>query len=81
MKKTDEKVRESIIEIINCLRPFLNSEGGDIEFVKYENKTVYIKMSGSCANCQMLDYTLRDGIEATLKNEIPEVEKVVNLSD
>ena len=81
MKKTDEKVRESIIEIISCLRPFLNSEGGDIEFVKYENKIVYIKMIGACANCQMLDYTLRDGIEATIKNEIPEVESVVNLSD
>lgn len=77
MKKTEEK----IIEIINCLKPFLNSEGGDIEFIEYKDKIVYIKMTGACANCQMLDYTLRDGIESTIKSEIPEVESVVNLID
>lgn len=70
---------DKIMDVINALRPFLISEGGDIEFVKYENNIVYIKMIGSCANCEMLDFTLKDGIEATLKSEIPEILQVVNV--
>ena len=43
------------------------------------NNIVYIKMSGACSNCMMLDYTLKDGIEAAIKSEVPEVVEVVNL--
>ncbi|MBS7021352.1 MAG: NifU family protein, partial [Firmicutes bacterium] len=57
------------------------SDGGDVEFVKYEDHIVYIKMAGACANCMMLDYTLKDGIEAAIQEEVPTVEQVINLSD
>lgn len=73
-------MEETIKEIINHLRPFLISDGGDIEFIKYENNVVYIKMMGSCANCEMIDYTLKDGIEAAIKSEVPEVKEVINLA-
>lgn len=76
MRKNTEK---KIIEIINHLRPFLNNDGGNIEFIKYENNIVYIKMMGACANCHMLDLTLKEGIEATIKEEIPEVKEVINI--
>lgn len=75
MKKEEKKIQE----IIDKLRPFLINDGGNIEFVKYENNIVYIKMMGACANCQMLDLTLRDGIAAAIMNEIPEVKDVINL--
>lgn len=75
MKKQEEK----IIGIIDKLRPYLVSEGGNIEFVKYEDNIVYIRMMGACANCQMLDYTLKDGIEAAIVNEVPEVIEVINV--
>lgn len=75
MKKQEEK----IIGIIDKLRPYLVSEGGNIEFVKYEDNIVYIRMMGACANCQMLDYTLKDGIEAAIMNEVPEVIEVINV--
>lgn len=75
MKKQEEK----IIGIIDKLRPYLVSEGGNIEFVKYEDSIVYIRMMGACANCQMLDYTLKDGIEAAIMNEVPEVIEVINI--
>lgn len=68
-----------ICEIINKLRPFLINDGGNIEFVKYENNIVYIKMMGACANCQMLDLTLKDGIASAIMNEVPEVIDVVNV--
>lgn len=73
-------IEENIKEIIDKLRPFLVSEGGNIEFVKYENNIVYIKMMGACANCEMLDLTLKEGIEASIISEIPEVKEVINVA-
>jgi Fe-S cluster biogenesis protein NfuA len=76
MKKSEVKIKE----IINKLRPFLINDGGNIEFVKYEDNVVYIRMMGACANCQMLDITLRDGIAAAIMSEVPEVKDVINLN-
>ena len=70
---------EKIKLIIDELRPYLMNDGGNIEFVKYEDNIVYIKLSGACAECQMIDFTLKEGIEETIKEEIPEVLKVVNI--
>lgn len=80
MKKKNE-VELKIIEIIDELRPFLMYEGGNIEFIKYEDDIVYIKMLGACSNCEMLDLTLKSGIEATLKEEIPSIKEVVNVRE
>lgn len=73
------KVEERVIEIIDILKPFLASEGGDIEFVKYEDDIVYIKMLGACAECMYVDDTISSSIESTIMEEIPEVKGVINL--
>ena len=72
-------VEKQIIEIIDTLRPFIINDGGNIEFLKYENNIVYIQMMGACADCAMLDLTLKDGIESAIKEEIPEVKEVINV--
>ena len=72
-------IENKIKEIIDSLRPYLASEGGDINFIKYEDNIVYIKLLGACSNCQMIDFTLKDGIESTIKDEIPEVREVINV--
>lgn len=72
-------MEEKIKQIIDDLRPFLINDGGNIEFIKYENNIVYIKMMGACANCSMLDITLKDGIEQAIKEEVPEVKEVINI--
>lgn len=71
---------EKIKEIINKLRPYLIGDGGDIEFVKYEDGIVYIKMLGACAGCALIDYTLKDGVEMAIKEEVPEVREVRNVA-
>lgn len=81
LQKSSSKEEAMIIEIIDTLRPFLQSEGGNIEFVKYENNIVYIKMLGACSHCDMLDFTIKDGIEAAIKEEIPSVQEVRNVED
>lgn len=73
--ETEEKIKE----IIDMLRPFLAYEGGNIEFVKYENNIVYIKMLGACADCIYVDDTISSSIESTIMEEIPEVKGVINL--
>lgn len=70
-----------IIEILEKLRPFLISDGGNLEFIKYEDNIVYIKMLGACADCALVDMTLKDGIEATLKEEVDQDITVINVTD
>jgi Fe-S cluster biogenesis protein NfuA len=76
---TTKEQEKKIKEIIDKLRPFLINDGGNIEFVKYENGIVYIKMLGACANCHLIDYTLKDGIEAAIQEEVPEVTEVIDI--
>lgn len=76
-----EETVKKIEDIINSLRPFLINDGGNIEFVKYENNIVYIKMMGACADCALMDVTLKEGIEAAIIEEIPEVKEVINIKD
>lgn len=70
---------KKITSVIDQLRPFLINDGGNIEFIKYEDNIVYIKMMGACSECSMLDITLKDGIEAAIKEEVPEVKEVINM--
>lgn len=75
MKEKEEK----IIETLDMIRPFLISDGGDVEFIKYEDNIVYVKLVGACAGCAMANATLKDGIEAALKDSMPEIKEVVNI--
>ncbi len=76
-----EEQLEQINYVITRIRPYLNSEGGDIEFVKFENGIVYVKMLGACIDCMMLDDTLKGGIEAMLIEEVPGVIGVENVTE
>ena len=75
-----EKIEEKIINIIEQIQPFLIADGGNVEFVKYEDNIVYVKIIGACQNCGMLEITLKDLIEATIIEEIPEVQGVVKVN-
>lgn len=72
------KIENKINEVLNKLRPYLQNDGGDVVFKRYENGVVYVKLTGACSNCPLVDNTLEDGIEEAIISEIPEVIKVVN---
>lgn len=76
MKKLEEKIKNLIAE----LRPFINMDGGDIEFVKYEDNYIYIKLYGACTHCELQDFTINEGLYKYFKNEIPEVKGVININ-
>lgn len=77
MKKNETE--KKIKELIEKMRPFLMSDGGDIEFVEYKDNIVYIKLTGACQDCEFIDFTLKDGIEEMLITEIPEIKGVINV--
>lgn len=68
-------VEDKIKNVIETIKPILDSQGGDISFVKYEDNVVYIKMGGACSACGFLGNTV-EGIELAIKSEVPEVERV-----
>jgi Fe-S cluster biogenesis protein NfuA len=79
-KINDISVEERIKESLESVRPSLQADGGDIEFISFDKKTGAVKVSlvGHCAHCPMSQITLKEGVEAILKKEVPEVKKVVN---
>jgi len=76
-----KEIETRIMEIIEKIRPFLISDGGNIEFIKFEDGIVYVKMMGHCSNCPMLDVTLKESIELAITSEIPEVIEVKNVNE
>ncbi|KJS10725.1 MAG: nitrogen fixation protein NifU [Peptococcaceae bacterium BRH_c8a] len=61
------------------VRPALQRDGGDVELVDVTDGVVKVKLTGACGSCPMSTYTLKQGIERTLKQAIPEVKEVVQV--
>ena len=74
---------ELIIEVQKALeeiRPFLNSDGGDITLISIEDgKHVKVRLEGACTSCSVNQMTLRAGVETTIKKFAPQIETVVNI--
>jgi Fe/S biogenesis protein NfuA len=72
------KVQELIESMIN---PAVAGHGGYIELIDVKDNTVYIQMSGGCQGCGAADVTLKAGIERMIKEEIPEVTEILDVTD
>lgn len=77
--------RENTIDKINLalneIRPFLNSDGGDISFVDLDDDgTVKVQLHGACTGCSVNQMTLKSGVEMTVKKHAPEVTRVLEIS-
>jgi len=73
-------IKEQIKKIIEeKIRPYLEADGGGLEFVDFDEATgeVSVRLKGACAGCPGAQMTLSMGVEAALKEEIPEVKRVV----
>lgn len=64
---------EKVKDVIERTRFILQQDGGDMEFIKYEEGIVYLTVKGSCVGCSSLSYTIFDGVESILLAEVPEV--------
>lgn len=71
-------ILEKINESLNKIRPSLQADGGDVELVDFDEVTgaVSVRLTGMCVGCPMAQFTLKEGIEAELKRDVPEVKEV-----
>ncbi|MDD4212857.1 MAG: NifU family protein [Bacilli bacterium] len=74
-------IEMKVKSILNKLRPYLQHDGGDVEFVRFEEGVVYVRMMGACVGCSSIDLTLKDGIEAILLEDVPGVIAVELVED
>lgn len=81
METQSTSLSDKVSAVIDLIRPAVQSDGGDIEFVEVSDEgVVSIRMHGACVGCPSSDMTLRIGIERTLKDRIPEITKVEAVS-
>ncbi|ABO50794.1 nitrogen-fixing NifU domain protein [Desulforamulus reducens MI-1] len=73
-------MKEQVKEALEQVRPFLQRDGGDVEFVDCDEKgVVKVKLRGACGSCPGALYTLKNGIERVLKQQVPGVTEVVRV--
>lgn len=78
MTKKKNHMKNKIQTVLEKVRPSLQMDGGDVTLVSFDEAAgeVFVRLEGHCAHCPMSTITLKQGIEATLKAELPEVKKV-----
>ena len=76
-----EEITSNIEKALAEIRPFLNSDGGDIELVEVlEGKHVKVRLQGACTSCSLSISTMKAGVETTIKKYVPQIETVVNVA-
>ncbi len=73
-------VRDKVAQVIDAIRPYIQRDGGDIELVDFtDDGEVHVRLHGACAGCPGAIMTLTMGVEARLKQQVPEVQRVVRV--
>ena len=77
MKK--DLLKEKVEQGLNEIRPFLESDGGNIKLISIEKNIVKVKLLGNCVGCSVNQMTLKNGVELTIKKFAPQIEEVINI--
>ena len=81
MNMTSEEIKSNVEKALDEIRPFLQSDGGDITLISIENdNSVKVKLEGNCIGCSVNQMTLKSGVEMTIKKYAPQIEEVINVS-
>ncbi len=75
-----EELTQNVEKALEEIRPFLNSDGGDITLISIEDqKHVKVRLEGACVGCSVNQMTLKAGVETTIKKYAPQIETVENV--
>lgn len=74
-----EDLKERVERALQEIRPYLQTDSGDIELVSIENNIVTVRLLGACLGCSVNQMTLKAGVELTVKKHAPEITEVVNI--
>ena len=78
---TDAEIIKLVKKTLKKVRPYLQADGGDVDFIKFEDGIVYVRLLGACIGCASSDETIKGGIEALLLEEVPGVNGVEQVED
>ena len=77
---TSEELEMNVEKALDEIRPFLQSDGGDISLISIDNEnSVKVRLEGNCIGCTVNQMTLKSGVEMTIKKYAPQIEEVVNV--
>ncbi len=80
MSMTSEEIKNNVEKALDEIRPFLQSDGGDISLISIDNNSlVKVKLEGNCIGCSVNQMTLKSGVEMTIKKYAPQIEEVINV--
>ena len=80
MIMTSEELRIKVEKALDEIRPFLQSDGGDISLISIDDDNqVKVKLEGNCVGCTVNQMTLKSGVEMTIKKRAPQIETVINV--
>jgi len=68
-----EEIERQIETVLDKVRPFLQREGGDVEYIGFKDGVVYLRMVGACEGCAYVDQDISQGVEIILMEEVPGV--------
>ncbi|MBT4217368.1 MAG: NifU family protein [Flavobacteriales bacterium] len=78
---TDKNIIDKIEEALTTIRPYLESDGGDINLVEVtDDMIVKVKLIGACSSCNVSMMTLKNGVEVAIKSAVPEVKEVIDVT-
>jgi len=76
-----KRLNQKVINVIDQVRPYLQQDGGDINFIEVtDDNVVNVELTGACGACPFSTMTLKNGVEATLRKVIPEIKEVVAIN-
>tara|TARA_Y100000746_G_scaffold53794_1_gene43105 strand:+ start:911 stop:1144 length:234 start_codon:yes stop_codon:yes gene_type:complete len=75
----ETKIINNIEKALDEIRPFLQSDGGNIELVDFHDNIVKVRLLGNCVDCSVNQMTLKNGVEMTIKKHVPSIKKVVSV--
>jgi Fe-S cluster biogenesis protein NfuA len=79
MNETTINIKDRVLKALERVRPYLQSDGGDIEFIEItDDMTVKVKLTGACHGCPFSIQTLKAGVEQAIMKEVPEIRRVIS---
>ena len=79
IEMTETSIKDRVLKALERVRPYLQSDGGDIEFIDVsDDMTVKVKLTGACHGCPYSMQTLKAGVEQAIMKEVPEIKRVIS---
>ena len=78
---TAEETLGNVEKALAEIRPFLESDGGNIKLLSIEDTIVKVQLEGACIGCSVNQMTLKNGVEATIKKYAPQIQEVINIEN